>query len=163
MSIASVIVRADADRRAVDCSDDGLGAIVDRERHTSTGVAHPMNDRRIVQPVVHVCERRVQLLIQAEDIADGREVHAGAVRPACASHDHGLHCVVRARCVKCVDQLRCHLRRERVQLVGTIERDRQDAVGQLVANRLEVHGRTHYAAAIALAARKCSRQSRTMR
>ena len=42
--------------------------------------------------------------------------------------------------VERLDQLAPHRRRERVEPLGPVERDRQDVIGDLVADLLEVHG-----------------------
>ena len=51
--------RADADRRTVDRGDHRLGARVDRQRDPAAGVADAVQDRRVVEPVLHVRQRRL--------------------------------------------------------------------------------------------------------
>jgi hypothetical protein len=68
------------------------------------------------------------------------QVCSGAERAPRAGDDHGAHGVVGVGAVEGVDQLVHHRGREGIELVGTVERERQDAVGGVVEDGLVGHG-----------------------
>src|SRR5205823_2369654 len=66
-------------------------------------------------------------------------VGAGAECAAGTRHHDRAHLVVGVGAVERVDQLGLHRRRPRVQALGTVEGDGEDAIGDLVANLGEIH------------------------
>ena len=109
MSIGSVMVDADAHRRAVDRADDRLGAVEDPQRHHAAAVADH-------------ADRRLDVAAAAgERLAPTAEVGAGAERPARAGDDHGAHVVVGVDLIERVDHLAHHRAGERVHPVGAVQ------------------------------------------
>ena len=127
-SIGSVIVDADADRGPVDRGDHRLRRLEDAQRE--------LRRRR------RAARRRSRALAVApvERLAAARQVGARAEAAARAGDDHRAHVVVGVGRVERGDQLAAHRRREGVQPVGPVQREREDAVGDLVADLFEVHG-----------------------
>ena len=76
-----------------------------------------------------------------EGLAAGGEIGAGAVAATGAGHDDRAHVVVGVGLVEGLDQLAAHRRRPRVQPLGAVERDREDALVETsVDDLLEGHG-----------------------
>ena len=121
--------RADADRRAVDRGDDRLGARVDREADPAAGVADARDDRGVVEPVVQVGHRRLRASRRDRTRCrpTDRSMPAQNARPRPVTTTAATSSSALAR-VEGVDQLLGHRHRERVELVGTVEREREDAV-----------------------------------
>src|SRR5690606_28539713 len=76
-----------------------------------------------------------------ERVAAGGQVGTGAEAPAPPGHDDRAHVVVGVGTVERVDQLVLHAGGERVELIGTVEGDREDralhrVVDVLVGRRL---------------------------
>ena len=89
-SMGSVIVAPMPTAGAVDGADHGLGAAVDRQRHPAAGVAHARRrspGRRGARAGPRASGAR--RLVEAEHVAVGGEVHAGAERPAAAGDHDG--------------------------------------------------------------------------
>ena len=104
-SIGSVIVIADADRRAVDRGDHRLLRLEDAQRDEAAAVA-VLGERRPLAVV--------------EGVAAAGEVGAGAEGAPRAGHDDDAHGVVGVGPVERVEQLVHHRRGERVQLLGAV-------------------------------------------
>ena len=96
---------------------------------------------RVVEPIVHVGHRRRLRLVEAEDVAGRRQVHAGAEGAAGAGDDDRADGVVLAGALEGVDQLVRHLDREGVHLVGTVQRQGEDAVFDLPEQGVVGHRR----------------------
>ena len=73
--------RADADRGAVDGGDHGLGAGMDRQGDLAAGVADAGLERLLRQAFPQLGGGRGEGLVEPEDVALGREVHARRRRP----------------------------------------------------------------------------------
>jgi hypothetical protein len=124
--------RADADRGAVDRADHGLEALVDAQRVGATAVAVDA-----VGPAELFQIRLVLRRLAVERVAARREVGAGAERLAGAGDDHGAHRVVGVGLVEERADLLAHLAVVGVELFGAVQRDRRDAVGDVVAGGFE--------------------------
>ena len=77
----------------------------------------------------------------AEGVRALAEVGAGAEPAPAAGHDDGPHVVVGVGAVERVDELVHHLAGERVELVGPVERDGGDAVGDVEGDLGVLHAR----------------------
>src|SRR5438067_808303 len=115
----------DADRRTVHRGDHGLRAPEDAQRHQSTFVT-----------VLAVALEQFGVVERPASFA---EVGAGTEAPPSAGHDDDAHVVVGVGSIEGVQQLFVHPVRERVESVGTLEGDRQDAVGDLVTDLVVLH------------------------
>ena len=71
--------------------------------------------------------------------AAAAEVGAGTIAAAGARHDDRAHCVIGVGAIEGVDQLAAHLLGEGVEAVGPIQRDRQNAFADLVADLSVLH------------------------
>src|SRR6266849_10106316 len=116
---------ADAHRRAVDRRHDRFQAIEDRQRDRIAGIAL----LRLVAVVPHL-----------EGAAAARDIGAGAEGPAGAADDDGAHLVHRVHALEEVYKFPAHRRVEGVELVGPVEGDGHDAVGEIGQQSLVCHG-----------------------
>ena len=109
---------ADTDGRAVDRTDHRLRALEDAQRHQPTAVAgHADVGRDLVAAT------------PAERLATAGQVGTGAEAAAGTGDDDHAHVVVGVDAIERVDQLAHHHARERVELVGAVQRDGRDVVG----------------------------------
>jgi hypothetical protein len=114
--------RPDPDRRTIDRPDHRLRARIDPQRDQATLVAV----RRSVPAPGRV---------SGEGLSSTTQVSAGAEAPTPTSDHDGPNVRVSVGAIECITQLALHRRSERVQAIGPIERDREDAVGQLGGDR----------------------------
>ena len=126
--------RTDADRRPIDGGDHRLEAGKDAQRHPSPAVARGVTRQVRLTVGARRNLRPVGASRAIECRATGGEVRPGTERPPRPGDDHRLHGVVLVGPVEGVDQLGEHLGRERIELVGSIERDREDRILDLVAD-----------------------------
>ena len=128
---------ADADRRAVHRRDDRLQALEDAQRDLSAAVADlriAVVDAAIGEPL-----HRPAPCVAIEGAGAGRKVGAGAKTASRAGHDDGANVVVLVGGIEGVDQFLLHGAVEGVELVGAIERNGENLLGDLVFDRLIGH------------------------
>ena len=129
---------ADADGRAVDGRDDRLFRFEDAQGDAAAAVAAVLQARVVPFRVV-------------EGAGAGGQVGAGAERAPGAGDDDRAHVVVGVGLAEGRDQLVAHQARERVQLVGPVQGDRGDTIGDVVADVLVgVHAGDSMLAAVRL-------------
>ena len=119
------------------------GAAAEPVHRGQDGLGHrPERRRRLLRRLPLRVGRQVGLVVDhAAVVGDLRHVGSGAERAAGAGHEEDPHRVVGlGRRVRGA-QLAHHERAHRVQPVGTVQRDRRDAVADLVEDGLELHGR----------------------
>src|SRR5258708_385779 len=80
--------RAATARRGCGGGVAGLGLVEKGPGGAPAGVAHAVEDGRIVEAIVHVTEGGLLALVQAEHVAAHRQVHPGAEGAAAAGDDH---------------------------------------------------------------------------
>ena len=91
-------------------------------------------------PLSRLAPATLSRLRAVERVAAAAQVRARAEAPAGAGDDDRAHVVVRVREIERRAQLCAHLRGPRVQPLGSVQRDREHAVGGLRGDLLEVHG-----------------------
>ncbi len=118
---------ADTDRGTVDRGDHGLLRLEDAQGEQAAAVTMVLHLRRLL--ALRVIEGR----------AAAGEIRAGAERASRAGHDDGADRVVAVGAIEGVDQLAHHGPREGVQLVGALQGDGRDGVGDVIADLLVGH------------------------
>ena len=120
----------DTHRRAVHGTDHGLQAVEDAQRQQAAPVPRDALTADDVAPPA------------GERLAARRQVRTGAETAPRTGDDDRLHRVVRIGAVEHLDELVHHPPGERVELVGPVQRDRGDAVGDVERDFLEFHATT---------------------
>ena len=129
MSIGSVIVTPTPTAGTVDRRDHRLQALEDAQRRPGRRHRAARPSRRLLVAAA-VGERRRR--------PPDRSAPAQKPRPA-PGDDHGAHVVVGVDAIEGVDHLAHHLVGERVELVGPVQRDRGDVIGDVVEDLRVVH------------------------
>ena len=104
-----------------------------------TGLVRVEDPQRQFAAVVAGDRVRLAALAVVEGLTAAAEVGAGAESAAGAGDDHGVDVVVGVGAVEGLHQLAAHLPGPRVQAVGAVEGDREDAPIELVDDLLEAH------------------------
>ncbi len=117
----------DADGRAVDGGDHRLGG----REHTQRELAAVIARNRLREPACAV----------VEGLAAGGEICARAEAASRAGDDDHAHVVVGVGLIECLYELRAHRRGPGVQALGAVQRDGENALGNLGCDLLEVHDR----------------------
>jgi hypothetical protein len=123
--------RPEPDAGAVDRGDHRLQAAKEPQRDQAAAVARDVAGAQLLGAA------HLRASHHIEPGARIRQIGAGAERAAAAGDHHGPHRVVGVDEIPHPQQLAFHRRIERVELLGTIERDRRDRVGDLVGDRRE--------------------------
>ena len=131
-SIGSVIVRPDADGRAVDRPDDGLLGVEDAQHEHAAAVAPGERGGVAAQVAAGLVVERVPA---------GAEVGAGAEAAPGAGDDHGPHGVVVVGEIERRDHLVHHRAGEGVEALGPVERDDRGGAVDLVGDLRERRAR----------------------
>ena len=118
----------DADRRAVHRADDGLEALIDRQRHPAAAVAHALV--AVVDGGVGtgIALGAAGIAVGIEGGGAGGKIGAGAEGPAGAGHDDGAHFIVAIHFREHVDHLVHHRAGEGVELLRTMQSQGEDLV-----------------------------------
>jgi len=119
-------------------ADHGLQTFEDAHRHLSAAVAHI--GIAVIDLAIGKALHRPAPRVAIKSPGAGGEVSAGAEGAPGAGDDDGADSVVLVGRIEGVDHLLLHGAVEGVELVGPVQRDGENLLGDLVFDRLIRHG-----------------------